>query len=173
MARHYAVNGGKVRKNPMIKPGDFITIFTDASYCHTTGAWGFGFWAKWDAPVQTHLGEGGGTGLDGSLRAEMEALLEAMAWVRKLPLEQRQGKILVMQTDCMGAMPRLEAALYALLRECGLKKAYFKHVKGHTGNADPRAYVNNLCDKAARKQMKMHRSKLAYSGPQTTTEATT
>lgn len=142
-------------------PDRWITVFADASYCPDTGAWGYGWWMKYGHPARTLYGEGGGLHIAGSNEAEVVALERALEAVDSLSGEYfLQGKILVVQSDCTGAIDRIQSRLRDMQREHNLANAYTKHVKGHRGYADPRASVNTGCDRAAGRQMRKHREQL-------------
>lgn len=159
----WAVNGGKPKTANNFTPGDFITVFSDASWCPHTRAWGYCFWAKWSVPAKSVVLHDGGKDCESPEAAEIAALRAAMAWVAAMPKEERAGKVLVMQSDCINAFPILEAELDSLRANSNLKRAYFKHVKGHRGLADPRASINTLCDTKAKAHMRKHRKEVNAS----------
>lgn len=141
------------------EPGRWITVFADASFCHQTKAWGYGFWVKWGDPAQTNIGWGGGAFIKGSLEAETEALREALKWVREhlLPADLA-GKNVVVQSDCTGALARMLADFDTFRRATGATRCYGKHVKGHQGHTTPRNSVNTTCDRHAGRMMRQFRA---------------
>lgn len=136
-------------------PGKFITLFTDASYCPNTRAWGWAAWIKYGAPAETLRLSGGGSGCQGSNQAELLALqhgIEAVA--DKVPVE---GKVVVVQSDCIGALESIGVNPLTLAGALGVRK---KHVKGHQGVKCPRSAVNTWTDRAAREEMLKRRTEI-------------
>lgn len=148
-----------------------VTIITDASYCPDTNVAGYGYW------IACERGKQGGGGemkslVDGSVEAEMQAIVNAVHIAASLSLVQAQDDILI-QTDCMAAIDAFRGtrkvlkkqeleAVYALSRlRCkhGLGIG-FKHVKGHSNNTDARSITNKLCDKRAKESMKRARARI-------------
>lgn len=143
---------------PNFQPGLFITVFTDASYCPNTGAWGYGFWMKYGQPAKTVTGGGGGMTTKSSFEAELAALRHALTHLgENLEADDLKGKRLVLQSDCTGALAAIQIDLIHFRRNHQLAMAYTKHVKGHQGHATPRNSVNTTCDSIARRHMKHHR----------------
>lgn len=136
-------------------PGKFITLFTDASYCPDTHAWGWAAWIKYGAPAETLRLSGGGSHCQGSNQAELLALqhgIEAVA--AQVPVV---GKIVVVQSDCLGA---LESLVVNPLTMAGATAVRKKHVKGHQGVKCPRSAVNTWTDRAAREEMLKRRTEI-------------
>lgn len=138
-------------------PGQYITVFADASYCPDTGASGYGWWIKFGSPAETLRGSSGGS-TTSSHHAEVEALRAALRSVSALDPQHLQDKTLVVQSDCTGALFEIQAELHSLAQKLRLRKAYTKHVKGHHGYADARASVNTYCDNAAKREMRRRRN---------------
>lgn len=143
-------------------PSLYITVFADASYCPTTQAYGWCWWIKHGKPAKTELGVGGGSQMRGSNQAEIEALRAALAFVAKSLPAQLQGKRIVIQSDCTGALEAIRPEMNALRRQ-GAAMVYTKHVKGHRGHETARNSVNTLCDRKAKEQMKIWRAKAEES----------
>lgn len=139
------------------EPGLYITIFADASYHHETKAFGWCFWIKYGAPATTIVKSGGGVGLPNSVAAEIEALIQGIREVETTIGENVRGKIVVVQSDCTGALSALGEHLARLKSSLGALNAYTKHVRGHQGNATPRNAVNTICDRHAGMQMRKYR----------------
>ena len=155
-------------RKPFVGADRWITVFADASYCPETGAWGYGWWLKYGQPARTLYGEGGGLSIAGSNEAEVVALERALEAVDSLSGQYLlQGKMLVVQSDCTGAIDRIQSRLRDMQREHGFAKAYTKHVKGHRGHVDPRASVNTGCDRAAGRQMRKYREQVRAVVPTT------
>lgn len=138
------------------QPGLFITLIADASFCHVTKAYGWCFWIKHGSPATTIVKSGGGVGIANSGEAELEALMQGLREIEALGTGMHK-KYIVVQSDCTGALTRLDTRLKELVA-LGAGKAYTKHVKGHQGNKTPRNAVNTLCDRNAGKQMHKYRS---------------
>lgn len=143
---------------PPFEPGLYITLFTDASYCPNTRAYGWCWWIKYGSPAKTQVGVGGGAHMQGSYQAEVEALRAGMAFIHESLPEEMKGKRIVIQSDCMGALEAIKPDLERLKR-MGAQAAYTKHVKGHRGHATARNSVNTLCDRKAKQQMLVWRQK--------------
>ena len=141
---------------PGVAPGRYITLFADASYCPDTRAYGYGWWVKYGAPAQTRTGHGGGLFIENSTHAEVHALEAGLTFILgELDLTQR---IVVVQSDCTGALAKIEAAdWFGRLHALGAANAYTKHVHGHRGTLSPRHAVNTGCDRAARRCMRHFR----------------
>ena len=135
------------------------TVITDASHCPKTGAAGFGAYIRIDghpAPFQysgplkppTHS----------STFAEVRAALIGIWYAAKLGATD-----VLIQSDCMTiihlANGRCKSAgLVALWREAMLRpdmqvRLEARHVKGHIAIKDARSWVNDWCDKQAKKHM--------------------
>lgn len=146
-------------KPTAFEPGKYITIFADASFCPDTKAWGYGFWVKWGAPAQTHVGHGGGAHCPGSLEAEVRALEAALEWITSecIPGDTK-GKFIVVQSDCTGALARIQQKFGEFKYVTGAARVYTKHVKGHQGYKCARSSVNTLCDRKAGEHMRFYRA---------------
>ena len=131
--------------------GKFVTVFTDASFDHTTRAYGWAAWMKFDGTTERLHGAGY---TETSTEAEYLALLNAVGFLCRHPA--RLGRVVVLQSDCVGAIDKAQPLLDRL-REYGAAGAYFKHVKGHSGTDNPRSAVNTWCDRTARKEMRAFR----------------
>ena len=140
---------------PSFPAGLYITLVADASFCHTTKAYGWCFWIKHGVEPLTIVKSGGGIGIANSGEAELEALMQGLQEIEALGAAMH-GKYIVVQSDCTGALDRLESRLKQLV-ELGAGKAYTKHVKGHQGNKTPRNAVNTLCDRRAGQEMRRYR----------------
>lgn len=141
---------------PKFEPGKFITLFTDASYCPETRAWGWAAWIKYGAPAETLRLSGGGFCCQGSAQAELLALKQGIeAVASQVPV---QGKVVVIQSDCVSALERICVELLA--GALGVRK---KHVKGHQGVKCPRSAVNTWTDRAAREEMLKRRAEIEES----------
>lgn len=131
-------------------PDEYITIFADASWCPDTKAMGWYGWCKCAAGRFTS--EGNGTAKS-SGEAELHGIVSMIKYVQER--FAFQDKKVVIQCDCLEALQKLDINIMP-----GAASVKLKHVKGHQGNSNPRAAVNNLCDKKAYKQMDLMRSQL-------------
>lgn len=132
----------------------YITVFADASFDHNTGVFGWAAWVKYGKePVPMRLHGDGYT--ETSSTAEYEALRRVVVSLCALPIVK--GRIVVLQSDCTGAIGKADSLLQ-MLQEAGATNAYFKHVRGHSGTSNPRSAVNDWCDRVARREMRAARS---------------
>lgn len=150
----------------------FVTIITDASFCHTTGIAGYAYWITSDrggAPGSGVLPIKVSSSLDAEIYSVVNAITEAY----------NKGFIcdndtLLIQNDCIPALTILLTSsspqenkkhkgtaeahytFYRFLKAHGLT-AHFKHVKGHTSEPGQRYASNRFCDTEAKAQMRFHR----------------
>lgn len=144
-----------------------VTVMSDASFDHITQASGYGVWAK----SQRGNYQAGGN-FKGQPRAAAEA--EAMAVTVALFAAVRWGVAapgdkIIMQSDCQmvidahnGKMKRAKrhTQLFTtvdwtkqFLEENNLT-IEFRHVRAHVPKEGKRNYINNVCDKLAKKAMR-------------------
>jgi len=137
----------------------FITIFTDASFCPKTKATGWAVWIKYglNGTVVKHQGAHIARRNEHSNDAELFALDMAVDMCRLLVEHNRmvlKDKIVVIQSDCQGALDKLDTLpLYTR----GVHYVKKKWVKAHTNKSDNRSTVNDWCDKTAYGEMKKAR----------------
>lgn len=165
-----------------------VTIIADASYCHETGAAGYGYWVV--CGRGRHIGSGSmKTPVANNNSAEMMALANALHQALGLQLIQPKDHVLL-QSDCQAAIggfignrhnitqEELGVAAYlkALVAKAGVTVS-FRHVKGHTKGKTPRTWVNNNCDALAGLAMREARKKILQNklieGGDSRTKATT
>lgn len=153
-----------------------ITLFTDASFCERTRSAGGAFWARTGNAY--HTGAFPIHGCKGSHEAE---LLAACMAVLQLPANQtfkdeltrgRQTR-LVLVTDCLTVQrvlgnnsrepltPLARSLMDMVLKMRDEMGFWMKvnHVKAHSGHGTPRQYINDWCDREAKKQMRKQRDK--------------
>lgn len=147
-----------------------ITIIADASHCPDTHAAGYAYWMASDR------GKLFGSGsmhnpCDSSVIAEMMALVKGVYYGIKDGIIH-PGDKLCMQTDCVGAIQKLQKLQNVSPAEEVVTKYfnkitsqlsltfYFTHVRGHTKVQDGRSFINRKCDKKARHHMQLMRSSL-------------
>jgi ribonuclease HI len=147
-------------------PKKYITINTDASFCHKTKIGGYAFWIKSDFFTIKKQGHFNSL-VDNSTDAELRCIANAIA---TLSVQNLGGYeyILVINTDSKGAVgwmknPQNKTALICKLQldnlleltNCTFVK--WKHVKAHSNKDDARSFVNDWCDKMSRKEMHKYR----------------
>jgi ribonuclease HI len=148
-------------------PGLNVSVFADASWCHRTGAGGWGGWAKSNRKTVAD----GGQLLGAASSGEAEAMAAANAvWLAFARGVASHGDRLVIATDCEAVVrllnlrsPRTPAETLALdyvASVCAARNATFeaRHVKGHRPWLGRRNWVNDLCDGLARGGMERARS---------------
>ncbi|MFW0778546.1 MAG: hypothetical protein ACN2B6_12595 [Rickettsiales bacterium] len=138
---------------PPHSEGLFVTIFTDASVCHNTKAYGCALWAKAGKSAKPFQKAWGGRGCKGSSYAELEAL-EGAVWYALNEIDCT-GMVVVIQSDCIGALNKLDIS--ALRSKA--KYVKLKHVKAHVGKRTNRSKVNDIVDQMARRAMQRWRKK--------------
>lgn len=148
----------EVKPKQPFPAGLYITLVADASFDHGTKAYGWCYWIKYGTTPTTIVKSGGGIGMKNSNEAEIEALLQGLTAIQGLG-DAFHKKYVVVQSDCTGALTRVEEKLRELV-SLGASKAYTKHVKGHQGNITPRNAVNTLCDRKAKQEMIKYRSRV-------------
>lgn len=157
-----------------------VTLFTDASVCHDTKAAGGAFWAR-DAK---HNASGSYVIQDVTEAHDAEVAAACMAIFNLAQHEQlgaslRRGAAvrLILVVDCLAVKRALEgerqklcppvqkmvAAVQQLRGELGFLLKV-NHVKAHSGTKKARNWVNDWCDKEARKRMKEGRALIRHAG---------
>lgn len=148
-----------------------VTVNTDASYNKAMREGAYAYW------IRSDIGKLSGYG-SYAVKVEHPVVCEIMAMTKALHrLTKSTWKnitLLIFNTDCLNAIHYLNDDEYAIkrykinrLKEMGpvadlffqIKKKYFplakvefRHVKAHTKfENDPRKYVNDWCDRAAKK----------------------
>lgn len=148
-----------------------ITVFSDASFCSDSKAGGGAFWARGDdhktqdafpltGALQSH---------DAEVMAACQAVLH-IADHPELGKELVKGKStrVVLVVDCLTVKHVLTEAHSVNLSPAARKlvnevlqlqkrlKFFLKvnHVKGHSGTASARQWVNNWCDRSSREKMR-------------------
>lgn len=144
----------KDAQKPVEPNGQFITVFTDASHCPDTNAYGLGVWIKHSDGKIITLSTGG-IGLKDSTQAEYAGINYALNYI-KANLDSR-GKILVLQCDSIAALEKLDQ--FCVKVRLQLKFLKLKHVKGHTNGRTRRTRVNSIVDRLAYNAMVEQRAK--------------
>lgn len=141
----------------------YLTINTDASFHPINKSSGFAFYVVCNSFKIQKSGKFN-TDVSDSLMAETKCIGNAIATTlgrKDLP----QVNTIVINTDCLPAISKINYSdedycikireLIELLKirtKCSTLK--FKHVKAHSGKNDARSWVNEWCDKEAKKWMR-------------------
>lgn len=129
--------------SPMLR----ATVNVDASFCPRTRAAGWACWIAIDGGQKIKWSGKFHRRPKTSTEAELWAMLNGV-W---LAASAKVTHILV-QGDCLAALNKLQRRdLDARLPHA--VSITTKHVKAHTDTASPRTWVNDWCDKAAKKHM--------------------
>lgn len=135
----------------------FITLFCDASFCPKTKAGGFGGWVKFGFPPRTFRVGGVLDQCNNAEEAEICAVIYTLTHAQNSKWFNTdfnwEGKVLVIQSDCQGAIRKLKPVMGKNLKHLKLKYIKWKWVKGHSGYGNKRSAVNEFCDKQAKKYM--------------------
>lgn len=136
------------------------TVNVDASWCPDTGAGGWAAWIAIDGQDKMKR--------SGKFRAAAPSSLVAEFWgmINGCHLAASAGaRVLLVQGDCRPALAnvldgRQEAvrSLQALYPDIVLRT---KWVKGHKLNGSARSWVNDWCDREAKKHMRLMRQELS------------
>lgn len=155
-----------------------ITITTDASFSKKYQKGTFAFYITSNA---------GSFSMSGELKktchcpseAEIKCIVNSLAFVSQNAELFKKCKFIYVNTDSMNAIhvweedkPKIKKyRLKHLMQQFGKsidktkklfdgKRIELRHVKAHTETDDKRSYVNDLCDKAAKAEMKLLIDKL-------------
>ena len=150
------------------------TITTDASFYvqHKKGA--FAFWISTEERIIQKAGVLKGACLTSQI-AEIKAILNSLIFIKRARFSEKITHITV-NTDCMDAINLLGVMTNEQLQKhCNKSKSEaltflpeawlaikvalqaeikFKHVKAHKGKDTARKFVNDWCDKAAKKELR-------------------
>ena len=135
----------------------FITVFCAASHCPKTLAGGWAVWMKDGVPAITQRLSGALFSVKDSHFAEIVALEKALDYI-ETNLDVT-NQIVVIESDCQGAMKSIEKSAEALKMR-GAKHVKLKWVKGHQGVKCARSSVNTWCDKEAKRHMRLTRDRI-------------
>lgn len=154
-----------------------VTINTDASYCAKTEAGGYAFWIVCDLGRIKHSGMLKST--KQSEDAELKCLANAVVMLTNSSFNNGNIEYVYINSDCKSGMNKvglksenvigehIAKSLKRLFknnplaRHTGKKRYQLRHVKAHSNKNDTRSYVNEWCDREAKKQMKiLRKSKL-------------
>ena len=147
-----------------------ITINTDASFCPLTKVGGYAFYIVCNQFKIQKAGEFK-TLPKSSIEAETMCIGNAIATLLSQELPNQVNYIII-NTDCLNAIHSITMGggkVYGKVRKLKNKikrvskanKLEFRHVKAHNGTPDARSWVNDWCDKEAKKYMRKARKKVA------------
>lgn len=140
-----------------------ITITTDISYCYQTKRAAYAFWISTENGPIKKSGMLKGD-LNGSTTAEVLCIANAVHFLVKNSFRCRR---LIVNTDSMHgatlirtfrkhrnkhiekAIELINATLFGRFDE-----VIYRHVKAHNGTNDKRSYVNDWCDREAKRVMR-------------------
>lgn len=154
----------------MTKELTCITINTDASFSGEHQKGGYAFYIVCN---DFRIKSGGPFRADprNSEDAEMMAIGNAIATLLRR-VELPKTKLLVINSDCKSGLSKIDkpnkilkvknrplprkirGLIDELLKRIGNPKVDFRHVKAHNGHPDARSWVNDWCDKEAKRHMK-------------------
>lgn len=135
----------------------YVTVFSDASHCPRTLAAGWAVWMKHGTPAQTERLSGALRDVTDSHKAEVFALEQALDHIEASV--DVTGKIVVIESDCKGALRQIEERANRLA-ERGARFVKMKWVKGHQGVKCARSSVNTWCDREAKRNMRSLRDNI-------------
>ena len=152
-----------------------ITINTDASFHPVHKIGGYAFYIVCD---QFKIQKSGTFKIKpkSSIDAEMMCIANAMHTLLTQP-ELPEAKLIVINCDCLPSFKMITLKsnnpigrkVASILRQIRISTSIkgvvkpnyeFRHVKAHTNNNDARSWVNDWCDKEAKKWMRIEVSKL-------------
>lgn len=153
-----------------------VTINTDASFCHDNSVGGFAFWITCN---NGRIKMGGALKeVSGAMEAEMQALANAVHTLEKSNIIKGRVDHIYINSDCLWMFKKIGKGsdnyvgrhiangLSRILKKGrvpahGNKKRYsLRHVKAHTHRRTKRNWVNDWCDKEARKHMESERERI-------------
>lgn len=146
-----------------------ITINTDASFCPITKSGGWAFYIVCDSFKIKKSGNFKALCTD-SLDAELRCIGNAITELLSLK-EFPKLSYLYCNTDCKNAIriintretelgEIIKANWDSLASALGVNTKKFRHVKAHSSVNDARSFVNEWCDKEAKKFMRSQREQI-------------
>lgn len=168
----YNIIGLKKKSKKVLPPRDwktslselsYLTINTDASFHPISKKSGFAFYIVCNS-FKIQKSGNFNTGIDDSLMAETKCIGNAIATTlgrKDLP----QVKNIIINTDCLSAVSKINNSseeycvkirelIEKLKTRTNCVTFKFKHVKAHSNKNDARSWVNDWCDKEAKKMMR-------------------
>ncbi|MEX0597119.1 MAG: RNase H family protein [Candidatus Paceibacterota bacterium] len=145
-----------------------ITINTDASFCPLTKVGGFAFYIICNDFKIQKAGEFR-TKPKNPTEAEAMCIGNAIATLLAQDLPKEVNYIII-NTDCLHAISLIKSydGVYKkvrkfknrLFRVVRPQRIEFRHVKAHNGTPDARSWVNDWCDKEAKRYMRQARGRI-------------
>lgn len=147
-----------------------ITINTDASFNHVKKVGGYAFYIVCDLFKIQKSGM-----FKACPKNAMEAEMMCMANALHTLLAQKElppTKWIIINSDCLYSFPKITRKsedkigrkvaemLRGVRQRMSMPQYEFRHVKAHNGTPDARSWVNNWCDKEAKKWMRIAASKV-------------
>lgn len=140
-----------------------VTINTDASFNHQHKIGGFAFYIRF-GNVRIRYAAAFKNPVASAHEAEVLAIGNALHTLLKRT-DLVRVYWLVVNSDCKLAMEdilqgktpagkKVKAIWTKVRKQLRITKHAFRHVKAHNGTPDARSYVNDWCDRQARKQMR-------------------
>lgn len=158
----------------MRKVVNCLTINTDASFNGTYKKGGYAFYIVCN---EFKIQKSGAFRVDpqNPEEAEIMAIGNAITTLLLRP-DLPKAKFLIINSDCMNGMNKIKKANRGglprkvsgmknkLVSHLGNPKFEFRHVKAHNGHPDARSWVNDWCDREAKKHMRASVDKLLKNG---------
>lgn len=132
-----------------------VTLNSDASFMPNTSAGGYAVWIKYRGTKITKSGRL--TSCKNSLDAELMSILNGLTIINRYIEKGWEVEKIIINTDCLGAVSKLNKSehdddIINTYKELDLHDIIdFRHVKGHSHTNTKRNWVNDWCDKEARK----------------------
>jgi ribonuclease HI len=158
-----------INHEPKPKQVNCITINTDASFSPEKKVGGYAFYIVCDL-FKIQKGGMFKCSPKTSIEAEMMCMANALHTLLNQP-ELPSTKLIVINSDCLHSFEKIKLKSQSevgkkvaqILRQLRLKTSIkgnikplyeFRHVKAHSGKNDARSFVNEWCDKEAKKWMR-------------------
>lgn len=147
-----------------------ITINTDASFCSKTKAAAFAFYIVGTGIKITGSGVFKAD-VKNSEVAETMAIGNAIHALLAKDIKIDKVYYIIINTDCLTAINKLSTGKglgthkkvrilkEKLVKRYKPKRFEFRHVKAHNGAPDARSWVNDWCDREAKRHMRKERKK--------------
>lgn len=151
---------------------EYVTVYTDASYCHYTKTAGWACWIKYGNgevfEYATHIEEDVGS----STEAEMKAIFGAMVIVKEF-IKPKPRTVILIGTDSQEAInfiqnqvndkqsakKTVKKEIAKLIHENRPEDTFLtmRKVRAHSNSEGARSWVNNKVDAEAKRVMKHYR----------------
>lgn len=147
-----------------------LTINTDASFCGRSKAGGFAFWIVHNDFVIKKAGKFKELIVRDSSEAEVKCIGNAI-WMVLQQQDLKPTRKIIINTDSKIAMRQIQnkhtqpgaktlKLINKLTAALGCQQWEFRHVKAHSGVNDKRSFVNEWCDKEAKRFMREARKEI-------------